>query len=133
MLCFAMFSHPLCERCIYFLQERRILWAGMVLSQACLFIPHFMPLGVSIGVLLCGTVFYPSRLLRNILLLPEWDDRPDCHDDMVEISELYFDWNESGNYALREKPARRQRHLLNDEIEDAEFVEIEQGQDDRQS
>ena len=25
MLCFAMFSHPLCERCIYFLQERRIL------------------------------------------------------------------------------------------------------------
>lgn len=129
VLCFVMFSHPLCERCIYFLQERRILWAGMVLSLACLFIQHFMPLGVSIGVLLCGTVFYPSRLLRNILLLPEWDNRPDCHEDMVEISELYFDWNESGNYALREKPARRQRHLLNDEIEDAEFVEIEQEQE----
>lgn len=71
VLCFAMFSHSLCERCIHFLQERRVLWAGMVLSLACLFIPHFMPLGVSIGVLLCGTVFYPSRLLRNILLLPE--------------------------------------------------------------
>lgn len=39
VLCFAMFSHPLCERCIYFLQERRILWAGMVLSLACLFYP----------------------------------------------------------------------------------------------
>lgn len=105
----------------------------MVLLLACLFIPHFMPLGVSIGVLLCGTVLYPSRLLRNILLLPEWAYRPDCHEDMVEISELYFEWNELGNYALREKSARRQMHLLNDEIEDAEFVEIEQGQDDRQS
>src|SRR3712207_9057522 len=61
VLCFAMFSHSLCERCIYFFQERRVLWAGMVLSLACLFIPHFIPLGISIGVLLCGTVFYPSR------------------------------------------------------------------------
>ena len=127
-----MLSHNLCERCIYFLQDRRVLWAGMVLSLACLFIPHFMPLGVSIGVMLCGTVFYPSRLLRNILLLPEWLHRPDCHEDMVEISELYFDWDEPGNYASREKPARRQKHLFNDDIEDAEFVDVEQEQDNVQ-
>lgn len=126
VLCFAMFSHNLCERFIYFLQERRVLWVGMVLSLACLFFPYFMPLGFSIGVLLCGTVSYPSRLLRNILLLPEWVHRPECYEDLLELSELYFDWNEVRNYALREKPARSQKHLFNDEIEDADFVDVEQ-------
>ncbi len=129
VLCFAMFSHGLCERCIYFLQDRRVLWAGMVLSLACLFIPHFMPLGVSLGVLLCGAVFYPSRLLRSILVLPEWSHRPDNLDGLMELSELYFDWNESRDYALREEPVHRQKHLFNDEIEDAEFVDVEQEQE----
>ena len=128
VLCFAMFSHNLCERFIYFLQEKRVLWTGMVLSLTCLFIPHFMPLGFSIGVLLCGAVFYPSRLIRNILLQPEWAHRPDCHKDLLEISELYFRWNESGNSALQESE-RERRHVFNDEIEDAEFEEIEHEQE----
>lgn len=128
VLCFAMLSHNLCERCIYFLQDRRVLWTGMVLSLACLFIPQFMPLGVSIGVMLCGTVFYPSRLLRNILLLPEWLHRPDCHEDMVEISELYFRWDKPkrGSDDCLSEPVRKRRHPSDDVIEDAEFVEIEQ-------
>lgn len=132
VLCFAMFSHNLCERCIYFLHERRILWTGMVLTLTCLFIPHFMPLGVSIGVLLCGTVFYPSRLLRSKLLLPEWSHRPESNDDLMEISELYFRWNKSADGG-RQIPVSKQKHLFNDGIEDAEFVDIEQEQDDVQS
>lgn len=132
VLCFAMFSHSLCERCIYFFQERRVLWAGMVLSLACLFIPHFIPLGISIGVLLCGTVFYPSRLLRDILSVAGMTKRSENRDDLEEIADWYFCWNNSKN-CKRQKSMRGRKHLLNDEIEDAEFVEIEQGQDDRQS
>lgn len=128
VLCFAMFSHPLCERCIYFLQERRVLWAGMVLSLACLFIPHFMPLGVSIGVLLCGTVFYTSRMLRDILSVTGMKKRPKSRDDLEEIADWYFCWGNSKSNG-QHKPMRGRKHLLNDEIEDAEFVAIEQEQE----
>lgn len=132
VLCFAMFSHSLCERCIYFLQERRVLWTGMVLSLACLFIPHFIPLGVSIGVLLCGTVFYPSRMLRDILSVAEMMKRPESRDDLEEIADRYFCWgNSKSNW--QQKSMRGRKHLPNDEIEDTEFVEIGQEQDERQS
>lgn len=129
VLCFAMFSHSLCERFIYFLQDCRVLWVGMVLSLTCLFIPHFMPLGFSIGVLLCGTVFYPSRLLRDLMLLTECAYRPDCYEDLLELSELYFRWDESGNSMLQESE-RERKHVFNEEIEDAEFEEIGHEQDE---
>ena len=124
-----MFSHNLCERFIDFLQNRRVLWVGMVLSLTCLFIPHFMPLGFSIGVLLCGTVFYPSRLLRDLILLTKCAYRPDCYEDLLELSELYFRWNESGNSMLQESE-RERKHVFNEEIEDAEFEEIGHEQDE---
>lgn len=132
VLCFAMFSHGLCERCICFFQERRVLWTGMVLSLACLFIPHFLPLGVSIGVMLCGTVFYPSRLLRDMPLLSGWTDRPESHDDLMEIYELYFRWDRTG-IRKRQDIAYRRNHLDNEGIEDADFVEIGHEQDSVQS
>ena len=132
VLCFVLFSHNLCERCIYFLQECRVLWAGMVLSLACLFIPHFMTLGVSIGVLLCGTVFYPSRMLRDILFVAEMTKRPENRNDLEEIADWYFCWGNSKS-GRQHKFMRGRKHLPNDGIEDAEFVEIEQEQDARQS
>lgn len=132
VLCFAMFSHGLCERCIYFLQERRALWAGMVLSLACLFIPHFMPLGVSIGVLLCGTVFYPPRQSKFMPFLSGLADYPESHDELMEIYKLYFRWDKSGS-RRPQNPMLKRKHLLNDEIEDAEFSEIGHEHDDAQS
>lgn len=132
VLCFAMFSHSLCERGIYFLQEHRILWAGMILSLACLFIPHFMPLGVSIGMLLCGTVFYPGRMFREILFVTEMTKHLKNQDDLEEIADGFFCWGNSKSCG-QHKSKHERKLLLNDEIEDAEFVEIEKEQDNVQS
>lgn len=80
------------------------------------------------GVLLFGTVFYPSRMLKDILSVAGMTKRPESRDDLEEIADWYFCWGNSKS-GRQHKPMRGRKHLPNDGIEDAEFVEIEQDQE----
>lgn len=63
------------------------------------------------------------------MLLTECAYRPDCYEDLLELSELYFRWDESENSMLQESE-RERKHMFNEEIEDAEFEEIGHEQDE---
>lgn len=118
VLCFLMFSHPLCERTFRYLQHKRMLWAAMVLALSCLFVPHFLPLGYSFGVLLCGAVFYPSRLVCDKLLRPEY--RYGIHyGRSYMLAEWYYAWGQP----LESQPEKKRFTRIDDTPEDAEIIE----------
>lgn len=120
-LCFLMLSHPFCERALHCLQHKRILWAAMVFTLACLFIPHFFPLGYSLGVLVCGAVFYPSRIFQNGLDNFCFGEKP-----YDRLANLYFEWNltESDRHKAENFHIRNKRKWnLPEDIEDAEIIE----------
>lgn len=59
-----LFSHRFTERIIYFLQNKRTLFVSAIIGLTCLFIPFCFSTAVTIGILLFGAVFYPSRKVR---------------------------------------------------------------------
>lgn len=65
LVCLSLYSHRNTERAFDFLQhERRIFWAAMV-ATALLFVPHTLPLGITVATVVFGAVFYPSQVARN--------------------------------------------------------------------
>lgn len=91
IICFTMFSHNYCERLFYFLQNDRTLFAAMLITLTCLFIPHFLPLGYTFGTLMFAAMFYPSQILRRKMDDNEWYARM-WENDCRELPELYFKW-----------------------------------------
>lgn len=62
--CLALYSHKNTERAFDFLQRKHHLsWAAMA-AVILLFVPHMLPLGITVATLAFGTVFYPSRTVR---------------------------------------------------------------------
>lgn len=65
LVCLALYSHRNAERVFDFLQrERRVFWAAMA-ATALLFVPHTLPLGITLATVVFGAVFYPSQVARN--------------------------------------------------------------------
>lgn len=91
IICFTMFSHNYCERLFYFLQNDRTLFAAMLITLTCLFIPHFLPLGYTFGTLMFGAVFYPSKQLREKMDDCEWHAQM-WENDCRELPDWYFMW-----------------------------------------
>lgn len=91
IICFTMFSHNYCERLFYFLQNDRTLFAAMLITLTCLFIPQFLPLGYTFGTLLFAAVFYPSQILRKKMDDNEWYAQM-WENDCRELPGLYFKW-----------------------------------------
>lgn len=56
VVCLLLFSHRISERVFRFLQQERTLLGVAVFSVVCLFAPHFLPLGVTIGARFRGGV-----------------------------------------------------------------------------
>lgn len=52
------------------LQQERTLLGVAVFSVVCLFAPHFLPLGVTIGALIFGAAFYPSLSVCRMVKKP---------------------------------------------------------------
>lgn len=64
LACLALYSHKNAERVFDFLQrKRRLFWSAMA-AMTLLFVPHTLPLGITVATLAFGTVFYPSRTVR---------------------------------------------------------------------
>ena len=117
-LCFLMFSHNLCDRIFTFLKHDYVLAAVMVLALVCLFIPHFLPLGFSFGVLVFGAIFYPSRWFRNKMQSRGWQNEAGV--GHIRLAEWYFDHGTNGLYLKMKKG-----ECFRNEIKDAEYESIE--------
>ena len=66
--CLALYSHKNTERAFDFLQRKHHLsWAAMA-AVILLFVPHMLPLGITLATVVFGTVFYPSQVARNTFL-----------------------------------------------------------------
>lgn len=68
VLCLFLYSHKNMERAFDFLQRNRHLYGTSALSVALLFIPHTLPLGVTLGTLVSSSLFYPSWDVRTASL-----------------------------------------------------------------
>ena len=87
-----LFSHRFTERIIYYLQNRRTLFASAIIAIACLFIPFFFSTAVTIGILSFGTIFYPSRKVRERISFPDY--HKEIMEQPREIRHFYYDWND---------------------------------------
>lgn len=64
LVCLTLYSHRNTERTFDFLQrKRRIFWSAMA-AMILLFVPHTLPLGITVATVLFGAVFYPSQTVR---------------------------------------------------------------------
>lgn len=85
-----LFSHKNVERIFYFLQHQKRFFLLSMVDVIMLFVPHLFPLGVTISILLFGTVFYPSRRIRDKM---SWLDIQSClRKTSVCIVEDYHKW-----------------------------------------
>ena len=80
--CLALYSHKNTERAF------DLSWAAMA-AVILLFVPHMLPLGITLATVVFGTVFYPSQVARNTF--------PDTLDDYLEfphsIVDIYYKWS----------------------------------------
>ena len=87
-----LFSHRFTERIIYYLQNRKVLFISAIIAMVCLFVPFFFSTAVTIGVLLFGAIFYPSRKVRERISFPDY--QKEIMEQPREIQHFYYDWND---------------------------------------
>lgn len=87
-----LFSHRFTERIIYFLQNRKTFFVSAIITMACLFVPHFFSTTVTMGILLFGAVFYPSRKVCERILFPDY--RKEIIEQPDKIIFHYYKWND---------------------------------------
>ena len=89
LVCLSLYSHKNAERGFDFLQRKyRLFWAAMA-AIALLFVPHTLPLGITLATVLFGAVFYPSQVARNTSLekLEDYLELPQS------IVDTYYRWS----------------------------------------
>ena len=65
LVCLSLYSHKNAERVFDFLQQKhRIFWVAMA-AMALLFVPHTLPVGITVATVVFGAVFYPSQTVRT--------------------------------------------------------------------
>lgn len=88
LVCLSLYSHKNTERVFDFLQRKRcIFWVAMA-AVALLFVPHTLPLGITLATVVFGAVFYPSQVAR--------DTSPEKLEDYLKfpqsIIDTYYRW-----------------------------------------
>lgn len=64
LVCLSLYSHKNAERVFDFLQRKhRLFWAAMV-AIILLFVPHTLPLGITVATVVFGAVFYLPQAVR---------------------------------------------------------------------
>lgn len=71
VLCISMFSFRLAEKSLYVLQNRIYLAVAVIPMLVCVVQPGLLPISVNLYFIFMGSLFYPSRKLRNRLDNPE--------------------------------------------------------------
>ena len=62
--CLALYSHKNAERIFDFIQRKRCLFWSAMAAMTLLFVPHTLPLGITVATVVFGAVFYPSQTVR---------------------------------------------------------------------
>lgn len=64
LVCVALYSHKNTERAFDFLQRKRcFFWVAMA-AMILIFVPHTLPLGITVPTVVFGAVFYPPQTVR---------------------------------------------------------------------
>lgn len=64
LVCVALYSHKNTERAFDFLQRKRcFFWVAMA-AMILIFVPHTLPLGITVATVVFGAVFYPPQTVR---------------------------------------------------------------------
>lgn len=92
VLCYGMLSHKFFEKTIRFLQDKYTYSGAMLITVACLFIPHLFALGVSFGLIMLATLFYPAEWWKRKTDNIEWIDK--IYFETKELPSVYFSWVE---------------------------------------
>ena len=96
--CLALYSHKNTERAFDFLQRKRcFFWVAMA-AMILIFVPHTLPLGITVATVVFGAVFYPPQTVR-IAFIPPRPVRAPPSDKLKEflesphsIVEDYYRW-----------------------------------------
>lgn len=88
LVCLALYSHRNTERAFNFLQRKHCLYWAAMAATVLLFVPHTLPLGITVATVVFGAVFYPSQVARNT--------SPEKLEDYLELSQsivdTYYRW-----------------------------------------
>ena len=88
LVCLALYSHRNTERAFNFLQRKHCLYWAAMAATVLLFVPHTLPLGITVATVVFGAVFYPSQVARNT--------SPEKLEDYLElpqsIVDTYYRW-----------------------------------------
>lgn len=86
--CLTLYSHKNAERVFDFLQRKRCLFWSAMAAMILLFVPHTLPLGITMATVIVGAVFYPSLAVRaaSSNKLKEYMESPHS------IVEDYYRW-----------------------------------------
>ena len=136
-LCYVLLSHKMFEKIIRFLQNPQIYFCAMMFSVACLFIPHVFTLGVSFGVIMIATVFYPAKWWENQLDDTIWLDKIYFIDNT--LNRFYFSWHgpertqadkdnheEEFDTVIAESVENPRLPFVNTDIEDVEYEMVDE-------
>lgn len=90
LLCLLLYSHKHMERAFNFLQHKRRLFLMMLAAISLLFTTHMLPVGVTLGTLIFGAMFYPSTGIRTAS-----DEKLESYlENPLDIVEDYYNWNQ---------------------------------------
>lgn len=88
LVCLALYPHRNTERAFNFLQRKHCLYWAAMAATVLLFVPHTLPLGITVATVVFGAVFYPSQVARNT--------SPEKLEDYLElpqsIVDTYYRW-----------------------------------------
>ena len=65
LVCLSLYSHKNAERVFDFLQQKHRIFLVAMAAMALFFVPHTLPLGITVATVVFGAVFYPSQTVRT--------------------------------------------------------------------
>lgn len=88
LVCLSLYSRKNTERVFDFLQRKRRIFLAAMAAVALLFVPHTLPLCVTVATVVFGAVLYPSQIVRaaSSEKLKEYLESP--HNIVVD----YYQW-----------------------------------------
>lgn len=65
LVCLSLYSHKNAERVFDFLQQKHRIFFVAMAAMVLFFVPHTLPLGITVATVVFGAVFYPSQTVRT--------------------------------------------------------------------
>lgn len=134
-LCYVLLSHKWFEKIMRSLQIPQVYFCALLITVTCLFLSHFFTLGVSFGVIMIATLFYPAQWWDRKKEDINWIDK--VYFEKRNLNRVYFSWKdpeekkkvktEEGDDEVElmeaEEVINPELPFMNTDIEDADYKE----------